>query len=101
MTLNRRAFTAATCGVLAQAAWPQAQKRPRLGLDVFSLRSQQWTAFQVLDFCAKWNLEVVHFSEPRFLGSLDDQEHLAKVRAYAGKLNIDIQVGMLDRKSVV
>ena len=92
--MNRRAFVAAGCGTLAQAAWPPAEKRARLGLDVYSLRSQPWTAFQVLDFCAKWNLEVVHFSEPRFLGSLEP-EHLAKVRDYARERHIEIQAGML------
>ena len=92
--MNRRAFVAAGCGAFAQAAWPQIVKPPRLGLDVFSLRSQPWTAFQILDFCEKWKLEVVHFSEPRFLGGLEP-DHLAKVRDYARQRNIQIQAGML------
>lgn len=92
--MDRRAFLAAGLGTLGQAAWPAAPTGTRLGLDVFSLRSQPWTAFQILDFCAKWNLEVVHFSEPRFLGGLEP-EHLAKVGDYARKLNVGIQAGML------
>jgi sugar phosphate isomerase/epimerase len=92
--INRRTFTAALGGAFATAALPQTRKPPVLGLDVYSLRSQQWTPFQVLDFCAKWNLRMAHFSEPRFLGSFEP-ENLEKVRAYAQKLNVEIQVGMM------
>ena len=92
--MKRRTFTTAMCGTLAQAAFPQARGPVKLGLDVYSVRSQQWTPFQILDFCAKQKLKVAHFSEPRFLGSLEPGD-LEKVRAYAAKLNIDIQVGMM------
>jgi 3-oxoisoapionate decarboxylase len=65
----------------------------RFGLDTYSLAAQNWTAWQHLDFAAKWNLNVVHFSERRFLGSLD-RGHLTKVRARADALGIDLEIGM-------
>jgi sugar phosphate isomerase/epimerase len=65
----------------------------RLGLDLFSVRSQGWNAFQFLDYAAKLGVEVVHFSEVRFLGGVDD-EHLRKVKAYAGERRLSIEAGM-------
>lgn len=65
----------------------------RFGVDLFSIRSQNWTPFQYLDYCAKWGAKVVHFSEIRFIGSLED-DHLRKVREHAEKLGIEIELGM-------
>ena len=66
----------------------------RLGLDVFSLRSQGLSALEVLDFCAARGIEVVHFSEPRLLGPTD-AESLQQVRSRADALGIQLEVGML------
>jgi 3-oxoisoapionate decarboxylase len=66
----------------------------RLGLDLFSLRSQAWTALQQLDFCAAHGVEVAHFSEPRLLGSVDG-EALRAVRSHADRLGISLEAGML------
>jgi len=66
----------------------------RLGLDVFSLRSQGLSALGVLDFCAARGIEVVHFSEPRLLGPIDG-ESLQRVRSRADSLGIQLEVGML------
>jgi sugar phosphate isomerase/epimerase len=65
----------------------------RLGLDTFSLRAQNWSPFEQLDYCARLGLQVVHFSEIRFLGSLD-AEHLHHVRAHADVLGLDVEIGM-------
>lgn len=65
----------------------------RPGVDLFSLRSQGWSPFEYLDYCAKWGAKVVHFSEIRFLGSLED-EHVRKVSAHAEKLGIELEIGM-------
>jgi 3-oxoisoapionate decarboxylase len=65
----------------------------RFGVDMFSLGAQNWTPFQQLDFAKKWNVKVVHFSEIRFLGSLDP-DNLRKVRARADELGIDLEIGM-------
>ncbi len=67
--------------------------RPRLGLDVYSLRSQNWSAERLLDYCAGLGAEVVHFSEPRFLGDLTDR-HLTSIRALANELELGLEVGM-------
>ncbi|MCC7155504.1 MAG: sugar phosphate isomerase/epimerase [Bryobacterales bacterium] len=66
---------------------------PRLGVDLFSLRGQGWDAFQFLDYCSKWGAQVVHFSEIRFLGSLED-DHVRKVGAHASNLGIELEIGM-------
>lgn len=65
----------------------------RLGVDLFSVRSQDWDAFQFLDYCAKLGAKVVHFSEIRFLGGLED-DHMRKVRARAEQHGIDLEIGM-------
>jgi 3-oxoisoapionate decarboxylase len=65
----------------------------RFGVDMFSLGAQNWTPFQQLEFAAKRNVTVVHFSEIRFLGNLEP-EHLKKVRAQADDLGIDVEIGM-------
>ncbi len=83
----------ATGGGLAQGALAQSRAPVRLGIDLFSIRSQGWTAFEYLDYCARWKARVVHFSEIRFLGSLDP-EHLRKVRARAEQLGIEVEIGM-------
>jgi len=67
---------------------------PHLGLDVFSLRFQQWSPFEHLDFCAAHGIGLVHFSEPRLLGGLD-RDHLRRVRAHAAKLGLQLEIGML------
>lgn len=64
-----------------------------MGIDLFSIRSQNWSAFEYLDYCAKLGAKVVHFSEIRFIGSLED-EHLRQVREHAGKLGIEVEIGM-------
>lgn len=65
----------------------------RLGLDVFSLRSQGWTAHELLDYCGAHALRVVHFSEIRLLGGLDP-DHLRRVRARADELGLELEAGM-------
>jgi 3-oxoisoapionate decarboxylase len=91
--MHRRTFLAG--GAMAAYA-PQAKsEKPtaRLGVDLFSLRSQNWTPFQYLDYCHQWAAKVVHFSEIRFMGSLEP-DHLRQVRAHAEKLGIEIELGM-------
>ena len=66
---------------------------PKFGLDLFSIRSQGYTAFEHLDYAARQGASVVHFSEIRFLGNLET-DHLEKVRAHAAKLGVEIEIGM-------
>ena len=65
----------------------------KLGADLFSLRFNEWDAFQYLDYAAQIGLNAVLYPDPSFLGSLDD-DHLHKVKAHADKLNITVEVGM-------
>ena len=88
--MHRREFLATTTMALAQ---PQNQPSVKFGVDLFSVRSQGWTPFEHLDYCAKWNVKVVHFSEIRFIGGLEE-EHLKRVRAHAEKLGIEVEIGM-------
>ncbi len=65
----------------------------RLGIDSFSVRSQGWDAYQILDYAAGLGLDNVHFSEREHLGGLDPEE-LRRVRAHADGLGITLEVGM-------
>src|SRR5687768_3563744 len=91
--------TAAAAGLpIRAAATPagvplSAAASVRFGVDMFSVRDQNWTPFQQLDFAAKWKVKVVHFSEIRFLGTLEP-ENLRRLRARADELGIDIEIGM-------
>lgn len=96
---DRRTFiktvgaAAVAVGVERVPAFAQTPPAVRFGLDMFSLNQQNWTPFQQLDFAAKWKIKVVHFSEIRFLGTLDP-DNLKRVRAGADELNIDLEIGM-------
>jgi sugar phosphate isomerase/epimerase len=87
--MTRRQFAAMPLLTSALAAANDVQ----LGIDLFSVRSQGWTAFEHLDYAAKFGAKVVHFSEIRFLGSLED-DHVKKVAAHAKKLGITLEIGM-------
>jgi 3-oxoisoapionate decarboxylase len=64
--MTRRRMLATTAGAaLASAAETPAPVK--LGIDLFSLRSQNWTPFQLLDYSAAQKAKVVHFSEVRFI----------------------------------
>src|SRR5579885_2945913 len=90
--MHRRQFLS-SAAALALPQTAAAQPRAKLGIDLFSLRSQNWTPFQYLDYCAKQRVQVVHFSEIRFIGSLDP-ENLRAVRRRAEELGIEIEIGM-------
>lgn len=89
--MRRREFLA--LGALPAIALAQSKPAVRLGIDLFSIRSQGWTPFEYLDYCARWGARVVHFSEIRFLGGLEP-DHLRRVRAHAVRLGIDLEIGM-------
>ncbi len=91
MTIHRRSLLAAApAALLAQGG----NARVKFGIDLFSLRSQGWSPFELLDYCAKQGARVVHFSEIRFLGGLE-KAHLEKVRDHARHLGIELEIGML------
>jgi sugar phosphate isomerase/epimerase len=89
--MNRREFVALAAAPMA--AMPKPAAKVKLGIDLFSLRSQKWTPFQYLDYCAARRVQVVHFSEIRFLGSLDPA-NLTAVRQHAAQLGLALEIGM-------
>jgi 3-oxoisoapionate decarboxylase len=87
--MTRRGFlAAASVAPLIHAADTTA----RVGVDLFSVRSQKWTPFESLDYCARLGANLVHFSELQYLGSLDEA-NLRQVREHAKKLGVAIEVG--------
>jgi sugar phosphate isomerase/epimerase len=92
ISMNRREFVALAAAT-PLAAMSKSNLKVNLGIDIFSLRSQKWTPFQYLDYCSARGVQLVHFSEIRFLGSLDP-ENLRKVRDHAGKLGLELEIGM-------
>ena len=91
MNLTRRSLL----GMAAAAPFAMAAPAPavKLGIDLFSLRSQNWTPFQLLDYSSKLGAKVVHFSEIRFIGGLEP-DNLRAVRRYAEERGIEIEIGM-------
>ena len=96
-TIDRRSFlkTVGSAAVVlgSPVAHAQTAAPVRFGVDMYSLGAQNWTPFQQLDFAAKWKAKVVHFSEIRFLGTLEP-DHLRRVRARADELQLDLEIGM-------
>ena len=88
--LRREFLAAATAAPLIASPRPAPVK---LGIDLFSLRSQKWTPFEYLDYCAQQQAKVVHFSEVRFIGSLEP-DNLRQVRRHAEELGIELEIGM-------
>ena len=91
MDLSRRSFL----GLVAASPLALGDTPPnvKLGIDLFSLRSQNWTPFQLLEYSAGQKARVVHFSEIRFIGSLDP-DNLRAVRRRAEELGIQVEIGM-------
>ena len=89
--MNRRQFIAS--GATAAAALAQGRQPVKLGIDLFSIRDSGYSPFEYLDYCARQGAKVVHFSEIRFLGSLEP-DHLKQVRAHAAGLHIELEIGM-------
>jgi sugar phosphate isomerase/epimerase len=65
----------------------------KLGVDVFSLRFNDWSAHELLDYAHSIGVDVVHFSEVHFFESLD-RSYLEQVKRHADELGIGIEVGM-------
>ena len=92
--MNRRTFVSTAVAGLGLPQVAAAQPAPvRLGIDLFSIRSQGWSPIEYLDYAAKQQAKVVHFSEIRFIGSLET-ENLKRVRRRAEELGIEVEIGM-------
>jgi sugar phosphate isomerase/epimerase len=90
--MHRRKFLMLAAGVPFMAK-PATTPTLKLGIDLFSLRSQNWSPIQYLDYCAKQKAKVVHFSEVRFIGGLEES-NLRQVKQHAGELGIEVEIGM-------
>ena len=92
--MQRRSFVAATAATVAPQ-FGNSREKPavKFGIDLFSIRSQGWSPFEYLDYCARWKAKAVHFSEVRFLGGLEEA-HVKKVGEYARRLGIELEIGM-------
>ena len=44
----------------------------KLGVDIYTIRSQGWDAYQILDYCAGIGLNLVHFSDLNSFASTED-----------------------------
>jgi sugar phosphate isomerase/epimerase len=87
--VSRRAILGGMAGAMFASASPPL----KLGIDVFAIRSQGFGPYEYLDYAAKQGLRVVHLSEIRFIGSLESA-HLRKLKARAGELGLEIEIGM-------
>jgi sugar phosphate isomerase/epimerase len=90
--MTRRDFLAGAAAAPV-AAMTNSTPPVKLGIDLFSLRAQKWTPIQYLDYCANRKVQVVHFSEIRFIGSLEP-ENLRQVRQHAESLGLEVEIGM-------
>jgi sugar phosphate isomerase/epimerase len=97
--MNRRQFLSATGAVLAtahsaSAAEIDASRDPaRFGLDLWSVRSQGWNAFQYIDHAVEQKLSVIQFADQGQLGGFD-LDLARKVRAYADEKGVLLEMGM-------
>lgn len=89
--MTRREFLSA---VVVSPVTAASSKPPvKLGIDLFSIRSSNWSPFEALDYCARLGVQLVHFSEIRFLGSLEES-HVRKVAEHARRLGLELEIGM-------
>lgn len=95
--MNRRDFLAAAAATAAvphaQAAIDASRDPSRFGLDLWSVRSQGWNAFQYIDHAVEQKLKVIQFADANQLGGLDPG-HARKVKAYADEKGVLLEMGM-------
>ncbi|MCC6166991.1 MAG: sugar phosphate isomerase/epimerase [Caldilineaceae bacterium] len=65
----------------------------KLGIDLFSLRFNDWDPFQHLEYAHRIGVDVVHFSELNPVRPLDSG-YLAELKQTADRLGLQIEVGM-------
>jgi len=92
--MDRREFLGKAAALpLATLSAIAAKTGVKLGVDLFSIRSSNWSPFESLDYCARLGVQLVHFSETRFLGSLEDT-HVRRVADHARRLGLELEIGM-------
>jgi sugar phosphate isomerase/epimerase len=93
MIMDRRNFLKLAGAVGPAVMFAEPRMPVKLGIDLFSIRSAGLGPLEALDYCAKLGAQVVHFSEIRFLGSLDEV-NLRRVRDHAAQVGIEVEIGM-------
>lgn len=102
--MHRRQFLAtSSLGASSLAATVSTSAAPRaidtsrdparFGLDLWSVRSQGWNAFQYVDHAVEHKLKVIQFADAHTLGGLEP-EHARKVKAYADERGVLLEMGM-------
>jgi len=95
MDCDRRNFLSLAGAAAWQASAAPQHANPKIGVDLYSIRLNNWTAFQYLDYLAKIKVQVAHLSTTRELREmLPDEAALRKVRAHAEKLGIEPELAM-------
>jgi sugar phosphate isomerase/epimerase len=99
LPMNRRCFLTATGLAVATAASGASvaidtrNDPARFGLDLWSVRSQGWNAFQYVDHAVEHKLKVIQFADAATLGGLEP-EHARRVKAYADEKGVLLEMGM-------
>lgn len=65
----------------------------KIGADIFSLRFNEWSAIEYLEYADQIGLNSVMFPDPTFFESLDDA-YLRSIKAKAADLGLVIEVGI-------
>ncbi|MCC7342055.1 MAG: sugar phosphate isomerase/epimerase [Bryobacterales bacterium] len=93
--LNTSLLAAALAAANTSPASPvETGKDPaRFGLDLWSVRSQGWNAFQYVDHAVEHKLRVIQFADANTLGSLEP-DHARRVKAYADEKGVLLEMGM-------
>lgn len=93
LTASASALAAATAASGSSAAMDTRNDPARFGLDLWSVRSQDWNAFQYIDHAVEHKLKVIQFADAPTLGGLEP-EHARKVKAYADEKGVLLEMGM-------
>ena len=91
----RRSFLVSGAATAVNLAAVQGTPRVKLGVDLFSMRSQGWTPFQYLDYCAEARRAGGAFQRDPLPGQAWRTAHLKRVREHAERLGIEVEIGML------
>jgi sugar phosphate isomerase/epimerase len=93
--ISRKNMLAALASVVTQATAPAQSRQHRIGVDSFSIRFNEWTAVQCLDYMSKIKVQVAHLSTTRELSAiLKEEGALKQVRVHAERLGIALEVAM-------
>jgi sugar phosphate isomerase/epimerase len=95
MHISRRGFLAAAGAAAWQTGAPAQGHAVKVGVDLYSIRLNNWTPFQYLDYLHKIDVQLAHLSTVRELKPmLADEAALERVKAHAAGLGVEIELAM-------